>query len=154
MNNPVRRFQYHKKNISKMRNIQKAKIRQLTVSHRQILMNESNFSIQDKICLPGKNRIDIVALDDILVCKALGNYAEVLTKSGMKYIVSKTLSWVEDKISSSRFLRVHQSYLVQLDLVTSIEKTGSYQLTLTGFDESIPISRSKHKTINEIFGCY
>ncbi|MGH1517116.1 LytR/AlgR family response regulator transcription factor [Chryseobacterium sp. JK1] len=57
---------------------------------------------------------------DIAVIKGLGNYVEIYTKDHKKYIYYKTL---KDLIESlpDEFMRVHNSYIVNLANIESFE---------------------------------
>lgn len=72
-----------------------------------------------------KEKNDMVALDakDILYVEAFDNYAKVFTTK-QSYIISHTLKQVEENLSEKSFLRVHRSYLVNFEMVTSINETN------------------------------
>ncbi len=72
-----------------------------------------------------KEKNDMVALDakDILYVEAFDNYAKVFTAK-QSYIISHTLKQVEENLSAKSFLRVHRSYLVNFEMVTSINETN------------------------------
>ncbi len=67
----------------------------------------------------------MVALEakDILYVEAFDNYAKVFT-ANQSYIISHTLKQVEENLSAKTFLRVHRSYLVNFEMVTSINETN------------------------------
>ncbi|AEV31518.1 LytR/AlgR family response regulator transcription factor [Owenweeksia hongkongensis] len=76
--------------------------------------------------------------DDILYVEAKGDY--VLFKTLEKgFVVNATMKKVEEKLNSTKFLKVHRSYIINLDKIVDIENT-----TLVINDKVIPISRS-HK---------
>lgn len=73
---------------------------------------------------------------DITVIKGLGNYVEIYTISGKKYIYYKAL---KDLIESlpGEFMRVHNSYIVN---VTNIEYFEDNQLVLQ--EQKIAVAKS------------
>lgn len=76
--------------------------------------------------------------DDILYVEAKGDY--VLFKTQEKgFVVNATMKKVEEKLNPNKFLKVHRSYIINLDKIVDIENT-----TLVINDKVIPISRS-HK---------
>lgn len=107
--------------------------------------------LENKLCIKGKQTIDIVDISTIIYCNACSNYTEIFTSSGEKFLLSKTLGWVEEKIGSKMFFRVHQSYLINLTYVKRVEKTGGFAIGLKNVDKSIPVSRANQKSINAIF---
>lgn len=136
-----------------LRNRNQAKIRSLHVSFKNERSESglSQYTLENKLCLPGRNRIDIISMNEIALCIASSNYAEIITVDGRKLVISKTLSWLEEKIRGNNFLRVHQSYLIRIDLVTCVEKVNGYQLKLKGIEKAIPVSRSNQKLVNDVF---
>lgn len=70
-----------------------------------------------------KRNSEMVALDvqDILYAEAFDNYAKVATAKEV-FIVSHTLKSVEEKLIPFGFIRVHRSYLVNFDKISSISE--------------------------------
>lgn len=58
--------------------------------------------------------------DDILFIKGLGNYVEIFMKNNKKYVYYKTLKDLIDKLPDE-FMRVHNSYIINLKNVHHIE---------------------------------
>jgi DNA-binding LytR/AlgR family response regulator len=66
------------------------------------------------------SRLVQVFKEHVLYIEALGNYVTVFTTNG-KYIVLSTMKDLESKLTAPDFARVHRSYIVRLDKITSIE---------------------------------
>lgn len=77
----------------------------------------------DKFFVKDKN--ELIGLDarDILYAEAFDNYCKVFTDK-QSYIISHTLKQVEEKLSAGSFMRVHRSYLVNFEKVTSINESN------------------------------
>jgi len=66
-----------------------------------------------------------IALSDILFFEGLKDYVKVHLRNGEKSVMSLTsLKALEEKLSPKKFLRVHRSYIVALDKITSMTKTS------------------------------
>ncbi|HEY4194506.1 MAG TPA: LytTR family DNA-binding domain-containing protein [Mucilaginibacter sp.] len=66
-----------------------------------------------------------IALDDILYIEGLKDYVKVHLKNVDKATLSLTsLKALEEKLPSKRFMRVHRSFIVSLDKVTSMTKNS------------------------------
>jgi two-component system response regulator LytT len=66
-----------------------------------------------------------IALDDILYIEGLKDYVKVHLKGIEKAVLSLTsLKALEEKLPSKRFMRVHRSFIVSLDKVTSMTKNS------------------------------
>lgn len=55
----------------------------------------------------------------ILLVEACGGYAKIITTSG-PYLVNSTLTDLEKSLPATHFCRVHRSYLVGIDHISSI----------------------------------
>lgn len=62
----------------------------------------------------------VVSPDDIIRIEAANNYSVFHFINRPKVVVSKTLKEFEDQLSSSSFFRVHQSHLINLKHVLSV----------------------------------
>ena len=77
----------------------------------------------EKFFVKEKNEMVALEAKDILYVEAFDNYAKVFTAS-QSHIISHTLKQVEENLSAKTFLRVHRSYLVNFEMVTSINETN------------------------------
>lgn len=83
----------------------------------------------------------LVAADDIEWLQASGNYVN-LHVAGRAYPLRSTLAGIEARLDPARFVRIHRSYLVNLDQVASIEPldTGDARVHLVN-GSHLPCSR-------------
>jgi two-component system, LytTR family, response regulator LytT len=66
-----------------------------------------------------------IALDDILYIEGLKDYVKVWLKNTEKAVLSLTsLKALEEKLPPRRFMRVHRSFIVALDKITSMTKNS------------------------------
>jgi len=66
-----------------------------------------------------------IALDDILYIEGLKDYVKVHLKNDERGVLSLTsLKELEEKLPSRRFMRVHRSFIVALDKITSMTKNS------------------------------
>lgn len=73
---------------------------------------------------------------DILWVEALGDYMSITTVS-KTYTVHSTLTDIENKLPANEFVRVHRSFIVRLDRITSI-----HDFILSIDQKNIPIGKS------------
>ena len=87
----------------------------------------------------------IVKIDtrDILYVEALGDYVSIYTADS-KFQVHSTLKGIEASLPERNFVRVHKSYLVNIDRIAEIEKD-----TLTIEKNIIPFSLSYKSRLME-----
>lgn len=81
-----------------------------------------------------------VNLKDINYIEAMGDYVRIFTQN-QKHMVLSTMKAFEEKLPSDQFLRVHKSFIVNLDKVNAING-----FSIMFENKLIPISKS-HKPI-------
>ena len=62
-----------------------------------------------------------ISADDILYLEAMGDYVKIFTAQKF-HIVHATLKSIEEKLSPSKFMRVHRSYIIALNKIDFIEE--------------------------------
>jgi len=78
-----------------------------------------------------------VVLNDIKWVEGLGDYIKLVTNEGNVVILS-TMKSFEQKLPKDKFLRIHKSYIVNLE---KVEKFNSKNVELGG--KLVPLSRNK-----------
>jgi DNA-binding LytR/AlgR family response regulator len=92
-----------------------------------------------------KHRIIKVHYSDILWVEAYDNYSFIVTAE-QKYLVSSTLKDMEQKLPSQNFVRVHRSYIANLDKIEALEENS-----VVFAKGDIPIGKSYKKTLMSRF---
>lgn len=77
------------------------------------IVNEyKNGAIPNRIVLRSQQFLQVVDLDTILYCKSDTGYTTFYLADGRKILTSRYIKEYEDILPASRFLRTHQSFLV------------------------------------------
>jgi DNA-binding LytR/AlgR family response regulator len=84
-----------------------------------------------------------VILNDIKWVEALGDYIKVVTNEGNIVILS-TMKSFEKQLPQDKFLRIHKSYIVNLE---KVEKFNSKNIEVEG--QQVPLSRNKKNELME-----
>ena len=93
--------------------------------NRSITVAESEYTDDQYLFLKVEYQLVRIALDDILYIEGLRDYIKVHLKNSEKPVLSLTsLKSLEEKLSSRRFMRVHRSFIVALDKITSMTKNS------------------------------
>lgn len=94
-----------------------------------------------------------IRVGDIRFAVARDDYAYIQTETD-RYFALSNLSFLEKSLSSLGFLRVHRSFLVNLDQVEEIERrsSGTLELTLNGICDKIPVSRRRAVQLKTALG--
>jgi DNA-binding LytR/AlgR family response regulator len=92
------------------------KAREILESNRE----EINVKEDEFIFIRDSNVVRRLKLDGILYAEAMGDYVKLYTPERF-YAIHSTLKAVEDRLHSSRFLRIHRSYLVAVDKIDTLD---------------------------------
>jgi two-component system LytT family response regulator len=88
---------------------------------RSLLHNLKQSEIDDlEIYIPVKNGEHKLKLGNIICCATGGNGITFNLAVGESLTISKTLNWMEERLSDYHFFRVHDSYLINLHHVKKI----------------------------------
>jgi len=115
-----------------------------------------------KIIIQGKNKNEefLINCADLIYVKASGNYLRILsyvkeTDEVKIFIVRNSLSTFSEQIKECHsIIKVHRSYLVNLDYIASIKgpiKNFKIQFKESLHLQEIPVARSKVFEVKEIF---
>lgn len=95
-----------------------------------------------------------IPVGDVSYFEARADYSMAHTASGT-FLVNDSISVLEQRFEQEGFLRVHRSYLVNIDDVRDIEvakPSGLIQLTLDCVEEHIPVSRRRAADVKKRLG--
>ncbi len=85
-----------------------------------------------------------IFLNQLKYVEALGDYVKLIMEEGDPIVVLATMKSFEAQLPSDRFLRIHKSYIVNLD---KVERYNSRNIEIA--DEKIPLSRHKKNSLIE-----
>jgi len=98
-------------------------------------------------------KIEIITSDEIVFCKAAGDYVEMNLRNQQKRLFTGSLKELEASLPDT-FLRVHRSYLVNVEFIRSLNTKSSQQIDISGagflqlHDEmEVPVSRRIMPTV-------
>ena len=87
-----------------------------------------------------------VKFDDILYVEGMNNYVGINTKKGEKILTLMNMKHFEEILPKDEFLRVHKSYIIAIDAITSIEGNEVVLGKLT-----VPIGITYKEALDEAF---
>lgn len=134
----INRFEEKKNNPQK---------EQFELLFKNLLQKEKTI---DRVALSTNDGLVFLQTAEIMYCKAESNYTHVVTQSGKKITVAKTLKEIDETLSGNDFHRVHNSYLVNINHVSKfIRNDGGY--ILMPDNTEISISRQKKDEFFKLF---
>jgi len=101
-----------------------------------------------RIVLKTADTHHIVNEDDLIYCKAESNYTLFVVKGNEEILISKTLKKAEELLDNDKFIKCHQSYLVNKFYISKMLSDGYLVLN----DETkIPVSsRRKEHVLSKL----
>lgn len=120
------------------------KAKELYFLKNQAINSISHVAEPDFLFIKCESKYEKILVDEILFVQALQNYVIIHTTKG-KYMTLLPLKTVEEYLDSSKFLRVHKSYLVAISKIESIENN---EITIQ--KQTIPISRNMREQVIEM----
>jgi two-component system LytT family response regulator len=114
----------------------------------QIHHKETGFT---KIALPTNEGFELVLADQLIRCEAHSNYTHLFLKNRTRIVACRTLKEMEEQlIDFNYFLRVHHSYIVNLNEVTKyIRGEGGYLIMADG--STVNVSHSRKDALLKYF---
>ena len=76
----------------------------------------------DKIRFNTVDGFVMVALTQIIYCKAEGNYTNLFLSNGSEVLVTKQLGSIEDMLPEIKFIRINRSYIINMDYLNSYNR--------------------------------
>lgn len=103
--------------------------------------NKQELKVEDQgfVFVKDNGVLKRITIEDILFLEAMGDYVKVHTPQKF-HVVHATLKSIEEKLPSSKFIRVHRSYIVAINKIDYIQE-GTISIGKT----TIPVADT-HKT--------
>ena len=104
----------------------------------------------ERIVVRDGTRVHIIPIAKLDYVEAQDDYI-ALASEGKKHLKQQTISSIESSLDPKHFLRIHRSYIVNLDRVTKIEPFGKDTHVVILRDGSrLPVSRSGYGRLREV----
>ncbi len=102
---------------------------------------DQKFVANDALFVKVNSVLRRVNMADIIYIEAMADYLTVHTPT-QKYVLKSTMKNIMDKLPEKEFIRVHNSFIVRIDKISSIEDAN-----LVVSKKIIPISRNRRKAL-------
>lgn len=101
-----------------------------------------------KISVSDAKGVHVLKVNDIMYCQSSGNYTTFSMKDRSEIIISKNLKYFETKLEVYNFVRIHKSYLVNIDHIQQILKEDDGMVLLSD-ETSLPLAKTHKKQVLE-----
>jgi len=109
----------------------------------------SNGKLQ-RIVIKNNNSLEIITLDELYMIEAQDDYVFVYTQKS-RFLKLERMKFLEENLDEQTFIRIHRSYIININHVTKIELLGkdSYIAILTNGLKA-KISKERYKKLKQI----
>ncbi|MES1161647.1 MAG: LytTR family DNA-binding domain-containing protein, partial [Rhizobacter sp.] len=105
-----------------------------------------------KIPTVSQNRIVLVNADEVTYIRSEGHYTWVSTAQGSSFC-NLNISDLAERLDGASFLRIHRSYLANLEFAEQIVRDdGKISLKLRGDSTALPVARTSVPRLLERLG--
>ena len=106
----------------------------------------------ERIAVESRGKVQVVPVSQIDYIVASGPYAELYV-GGRRHLIREAMQTLEDRLDPARFLRIHRSIIVRLDLIETLHRGagGDYEVQLKG-GTKLRVSRSRREELERRLG--
>ena len=107
-------------------------------------------SSRDRILVRDQARVHVIPVERLDYVEALDDYVNLHTE-GRTFLKQQTLAELEAALDPQRFVRIHRSYLLNLDRLARLELLAKDQrVAILKDGAQLPVSRSGYQRLKEL----
>lgn len=107
--------------------------------------------LPDRISLHTQDKIQVVMIDEIIRLESDDNNTWFYLQGGQKILVTRTLKQFDQMLEKHKFIRVHQSHLVNINYLHEFIKRDGGYLKLKNGDQ-VPVATRKKQEVMDLLG--
>ncbi len=117
---------------------------------RLIAHQDNEQEILSRVVVKKGSDIIIIPVEEIIYFEAQDDYVRIVAEQG-KFLKQKTMKYFESRLESEDFVRIHRSYIVNINYISKIElyEKESYRILMKD-EKLLPVSRSGYARIKTI----
>ncbi|MCE9667943.1 LytTR family DNA-binding domain-containing protein [Myxococcus stipitatus] len=100
-------------------------------------------TLDDHLFLSGERRTRFVQVDDIACLCSAGDYSELVTRDGQRYLTPRPLSEWEARLPEKHFTRIHRGAIIHLACVERVDGTADEGFLVHVRGAGAPLSMSR-----------
>ena len=132
---------------------QKQKIELKQQRFELLLENISNNPRQfNRVAIPNLTGFELINISEIMYCEGDGNYTKIHLLNNAQILSSKTLKYFDDLLPPETFFRIHKSYLVNINLIDSYQRTDGNRVIMKNKSVLEVSERNRKEFLNKLSG--
>ena len=105
----------------------------------------------NRVTVRNGQKINIIPIEEIIFIKADGDYISINTANG-SWLKEQTMKDIENILPVDSFVRIHRSYIVNVNYISRIERYGEYRQVILNNNSRIKISAARYQALKQILG--
>lgn len=117
-----------------------------------LINNETAHHAIDRIVVKHGGSIRIIPLQQIQYLEAADDYVKIHTADG-SFLKNKTMSFYEQSLSADQFVRIHRSYILNVQEITRMEPyQKENHLAILRSGAQVPVSKAGYAKLKSLLG--
>lgn len=118
----------------------------------ETMLNTSNNELETRVVVKHQGNIKIIQTVDILYLEAYDDYVKIHTAENV-FVKKKTMSYFEQAFNPKQFVRVHRSYIVQVNQINKMEPSDKETMVaILKNGTKIPLSKTGYPKLKAVLG--
>ncbi len=104
----------------------------------------------DRVVVKDRHKINIIPSEKIRYIESMDDYVLIYTKEA-RFMKQKTMKFFEANLDPQNFIRIHRSYIVQVDNIAEIQQYEKESYVVILKDKSkLKVSKTGYKKLKEV----
>ena len=113
----------------------------------------SEFRVEEhleRVVVKDRHKINIIPSEKIKYIESMDDYVMIYTNEG-RYMKQKTMKFFESNLDPKNFIRIHRSYIVQVENIAEIQQYEKESYVVILKDKSkLKVSKTGYKKLKEV----
>lgn len=104
----------------------------------------------ERIVVRDRGQVHVIPVDQVEYVEAQDDYIQIYT-AGKSHLKTQSLSELEAQLDSSKFVRIHRSYLIRLAALQGLQRAGKdAQVAVLQNGTQLPVSRAGYERLKSM----
>lgn len=113
---------------------------------------ENKRQADDRLIIKSAGRVIFVPMDEIDWIEAAANYIRLHVTGRQSHLFRQPISRIAERLDSSRFIRIHRSYIVNVSRIRELQPCNSGEFIVSLRDgKELPCSRTYRRALQALY---
>lgn len=107
---------------------------------------------QNRVVVKDNGKVKIIPTTHIRYLEAADDYVKIHTADGV-FLKNKTMGFFEEALEAQNFIRIHRSYIINVQLITRIDPyEKENHLAVLSIGVKLPVSKAGYAKLKQVLG--